>query len=485
MGDHWLCLIQGEQIGPLSFARLQQLAEAGRLKPHDYVRPENQEEWSFATDVPNLLPTTAVTQDAAEAPRRRADAAAPPKRRDSGTIPRGQAVSPASVAPARAAAPPPKRIPAGRAVAASPAANIPTGQALAPPVRSPQASESSPSLFIVTDTNANGTGSSVTRGRPHHKTKGGISPLLLGGGIVAGLLGIIVVLMLSGVIDLTSSEPVARNKATKEETAKEPIEPSEDANPTEDADAAKSEKGEKNATAASDRALLKGISKWSDASRIKSVTLHKLTLAVTGVWLSASETGEPYLGGDAVEKPKFLVVKLNVENGPGAAPLNFAGWSHSAVLFNAEDQSIRPIAVKPGVKETLEAGESHLDTLIFPLASVEFEKLRLVLPHETVGIPDSKSFALELPRHVVGKGLEASVATTTPVNGRIVGSETGDSQIIAPPPVLKTAPEEEAMPTTTPPVIAATPPKKDDDDINSLLDALKAKAEERDKMEKK
>ncbi len=33
MGDHWLCLIQGEQIGPLSFARLQQLAQAGLRNP--------------------------------------------------------------------------------------------------------------------------------------------------------------------------------------------------------------------------------------------------------------------------------------------------------------------------------------------------------------------------------------------------------------------------------------------------------------------
>ena len=31
MADQWLCLIDGQKIGPVTFTRLQQLADAGRL----------------------------------------------------------------------------------------------------------------------------------------------------------------------------------------------------------------------------------------------------------------------------------------------------------------------------------------------------------------------------------------------------------------------------------------------------------------------
>jgi hypothetical protein len=200
---------------------------------------------------------------------------------------------------------------------------------------------------------------------------------------------------------------------------------------------------------------------------------------VTGLWLSASEQGEPYVvtaEGATDKAAKFLVIKLQIDNAPGAAPMDYQGWWEKALLFDDAEQAIQPLA--PGKspervsKQRIEPGGSATDTLVFPLASVDFEKLRLVLPHQTVGIKDAKSFGLELPRHALGRGLETQLANSSdaPVSAQVTGNAPMEiiEKAASPMPRLKAD---------------AAKPKVNDDELG--LNKLEARARELDKMEKK
>jgi hypothetical protein len=460
MSDQWLCLIDGQKLGPLSFTRLKQLAEAGRLKGDDYVRPATDEQWLVAKNVPNLIPAPAVTPD-------RAESTAPVKRRHSGPLPVAAAIVERSAAvPHRSGVI--DNVPRGKVVASPPPPRA--AAADPPPVHS--------APFLID------SGAAHEPATPHrgHKKQNNAMPLMIGGVAVVGVLAVVLVLVLSGTINLSGS-PTAVANADTEKTNTKPLNVAEEfsdeeANPAgESADT--NEPPKQPAARKNVNKALATVKQFRDISKLKNIKLPPAQIAITGLWLSASEQGQPYTasaeGGD--KTAKFLVIKLQIDNAPGAAPMDYQGWGDEALLFDDADQAIQPLP--PGksperiAKQRIEPGGSLSDTLVFPLASVEFEKLRLVLPHETVGIKDAKSFGLELPRGAIGRGVETQLANSKeqPVNAQ-VRRDQSPMEIV-----------DKAAAPMPQPKPAAGKAKADDDELG--LNKLKAKADERDKMEQK
>lgn len=453
MSDQWLCLIDGQKIGPVTFARLRQLAEAGRLRAEDYVRPADTEQWLIAKNVPDLIPAPAVSID-------RAGAAVPPrsKRRHSDSLPVAKAIEP------EVAAAPPQR--------AIPPVSLPKGKPLPPVGASSAAAAGLP--FVVVDPAA--TGAAAASPLLARKKKRDALPLIMGGVAAVGVLAVVQVLVLSGAFSPSVTPPVAN--AETEQKSTPPAEfNEEEANPEfEDASSAVA----KIAPAPGKHPLLKTVRQYLDITkRYKVSNTLPVQVSVTGLWLSASEQGEPYVASteSGSDKPaRFLVVKVKIDNAPGAAPVDYQGWGDEAVLFSDADLAIEPLP--PGksperiAKQRLEPGGSLVDTLVFPLDRVEYEKLRLALPHETVGIKDDKSFGLELPRHALGRGMETKLAgpSEPAVNAQVIGDLP--EQII----------DKTPQPAANPPVVKAPVLKASEDELG--LDKLEARARELDKLER-
>jgi hypothetical protein len=481
MPEQWLCLIDGQKIGPVKFSRLQQLAEAGRLRADDYVRPADQEQWLVAKNVPNLNLIPAPTPERAEAKPNEQ----PAKKHHSGTLPVAQQIveSTADASAVIAISPTPRGKPASGA--------IPKGNAVMPAPLGKAVSIAPKSdgdlPFIITKESA-ASSDEESSSRVRDKKKSNSMPLLIGGGAIAGILGVVLILVLSGVIDLSGNSEVASTTPQKKPTKLPPVvdEDGEEANPDAEtgdekkADAAPA-KAAKGGAKSSKDGLLATVKQFRDITKVKNISLQPAKVSITGLWLSPSEKGEPYVakapdeGQQAVAK--FLVVKIKIDNAAGAAPMNYTGWGDEAVLFDAADKPIIPLA--PGgstdrvAKQRIEPGGSLVDTLVFPLEDIEFEKLRLALPHETVGIKDSKSFGLELPRHALGRGLETQAADTASpgVSARVTGSEPGE--------IIDKTPAAEAVAKPNPAKPAAPKPMETDDE------AVQRKAEEKVRLEEK
>jgi hypothetical protein len=475
MADRWLCLIDGQKIGPVKFSRLKQLAEAGRLRAHDYVRPEDQEQWSSAHEIADLIPSPAVTPETAET---QPDAhPLPEKRRHSGSLPVARSVEDTVAVPKLKRA-------------------MPVGTAVAPPpvtksvgVKAKEGSGEFP-LFVAKDDHTGTHGESTAHGHGRKPKKSSALPLMIGGGAVAGVLGLLLILVLSGVIDLSGSnnEVAASAPPNKSKPGVETAVPEdeEEANPEDanaEADVAKTKKVGK--VDAKD-SLLKSVKQFRDVTKIKNIGIPPAVISFTGIWLSASENGEPFVADGAQQAtPKYLVLKVKIDNAPGAAPMAYKGWGNEAVLFDEADKAIQPLPPSGSrdriAKQRIEPGGSLTDTLIFPLDSLEFDKLRLALPHETVGIKDSASFGLELPRHALGRGLDTQVAggADPAINARKTSDE-GKEEIIDTTPVSNDAPMANSAPAPMPEK-PAPKPKNDDDDFLRKLDE---RAKMLDKMEK-
>lgn len=455
MSDQWLCLIDGQKLGPLKFTRLQQLAETGRLKPDDYVRPASDEQWLVAKNIPNLIPAPPVTIDQAET------GVPAPKRRNSGPLPVAQAI----VEPAAAAA----AIPRGKTVAVPP-----SGRTIAPP-----AIDGVP--FLVSDPNPNHSGVGLLHAR---KKKNNAMPLMIGGVAVVGVLAVVLVLVLSGAISFSGAATPVANAETKKEAAPSVDDErsdefdDEETNPTDVV--AEASPAAKPALRRNTNSALATVKQFRDITNLQNIKFGPAKIAVTGLWLSASEKGDPYAAaaGSADNKAaKYLVVKVKIENAAGAAPMEYQGWGDEAVLFDEADQSIAPLP--PGksperiARQRIEPGGSLIDTLVFQLSSHEFQTLRLVLPHATVGIKGGKSFGLELPRQALGRGFSTELANVADaaVKAKVAGGD-GPGDIV----------DKNAAPMAQPKPAADKPKKADDDDF---IKKLEAKAQALDKMEQK
>jgi hypothetical protein len=468
MSDQWLCLIDGQKIGPVKFTRLQQLAEAGRLKAEDYVRSVEEEQWLIAKNVPNLKLLAPVAPERVETNS---------KRRNSGPLPVAQPVAdegtvtlpqPATVVIPKGKTPPP----VGRAI----------GSAPPPPVRSE-------APLFVTEPKHEGSESSSSSHLHGRKKKSNSMPLLIGGVAVVGVLGLVLVLVLSGAFN---PAPETDTVATKEPVKKSPApivneeNPDEEANPeaAEEPTNVDSKKATKPAGKSSGKSpLLASVKQFLDITKRYKPSKLPVQIAVTGMWLSSSEAGEPYVakedGSDEKAKdPKYLVIKVKVENAPGAAPIDYQGWGDEAMLFDEKDNPIAPLP--PGkadriVKQKIEAGGSLVDTLVFSLSDVEFETLRLALPHATVGIKDDKSFGLELPRHALGRGLESKLAGggDVPVSARVTGG--GPEKII------------DETPAVDPPAVAPkpAPAKPKTEEVDEVTRKLEEKIRLEEEFERK
>lgn len=454
MSDQWLCLIDGRKLGPLTFTRLQQLAETGRLKPDDYVRRANNEQWLAARNVPNLIPSPSISVD-------RAETCVPgPKRRQSSRLPVAQAIGDAAIA---------DEIPRGKVLSgpASGSATAPVPAASAP--------------FVIRESKPGHSGAGVLHGRSKQRDR---MPLMLGGAAAAGVLVILLILVVSGVINLSGDAPSMASPGSEQPSAKSPrIEfDGEEANPDDfevtPKDVARKKAPENRET--KQNALLASVKQFRDVSKLRNIKLSPAQIEVTGLWLSATDQGEPYVASSDTEgdkAAKFLVIKLQIDNAPGAAPMEYQCWGNEAVLFDDADQVIQPL--QPGkmkeriVKQKIDAGGSLVDTLVFPLENVNFGKLRLVLPHETVGIKDRGSFGLELPRHALGRGLENKLVKTSTSSVAVQASDSEESAAIQPKP---------ATPTPQTKADAAKPKTEADDEF---IRKLEARGRELDKMEQK
>lgn len=436
MPDQWLCLIDGQKLGPLTSMRLQQLAATGRLKPDDYVRPVDDEQWRAAKDIPQLSPAPPITQDRAET--------------SAGNKHRSPPVHQAIIQPAVTVGDTPSRM-------------------APPPVESAPSPVASDAPFIVIEAKPGESGVGLLHGP--EKTSTNTIPLMIAGVAVVGVLAVVLVLVLSGVIDVS----IGATPVTKAEIEKKPALPEEPGEfNNEESNAAGSE--ERTPAAATlqkqspkKNALLASVTQFLDVTkRYRSNGRLAVQVSVTGLWLSADVKGEPYVAAaklDGEPTPQFLVVKLKIRNAAGASPAKYQGWKDKAVLFDDAGEPIEPIAANESADQVadqqIEPGGSLDERLVFPLANVEFEKLRLVLPHDTVGIKDNRSFGLELPRHALGRGLD-----TREAGGDIPALEIVDKD-----------------PGPMPPAKAASAKPKDD--LEELLKKLDAKAKERDEMEKK
>jgi hypothetical protein len=461
MADRWLCLIDGQKIGPVKFSRLQQLAEAGRLKAHDYVRPEDQEQWSSAHEIADLFPATEVTPETAE--RQPTAETAGEKRRHSGPLPVARSLG----EDVTVATPKLKR-------------GTPLGTAVAPPVSSAvQDSKSEFPLFVSKDDQPSAhSGSTHAIGRKPKRSN--TLPLMIGGSAIVGVLGLVLLLVLSGVIDLSGgTKEVAASTPAKKPKADDGIAVEEDseANPTETKDESNKEPGaDKTAKSADGKhPLLKTVERFNDITKgSPKLRGSGIKVGVSGLWLSSSESGTPATGG---ETPKYLVVKVKIDNPAGAAPLEYKGWGDEAVLFDAADKATQPLPTPDQIaKQSVAPGSSLVDTLVFPLENVEFETLRLALPHATIGVKDSKSFGMEVPRHALGRGLDTQLAgrADPAISARKTPGES-EEEIVDKVPAANSVP----MPMLIPMKAAAKP--NDDDDIDRKLEE---RAKLLDKMEK-
>ena len=489
MSDQWYCLLDGQKIGPVKFSRLQQLVEAGRLRADDYVRPVAQEQWSTAREIADLIPTPEMT-----APMMTAEPN-PETRRSAATIPRAKAISETeeiTIAAPRKKKAPATEIPKGSAVAPAKIEVVPT-----PP--KPTADDGLP-FIITTEPKATKSSARQKANEPKplgQRTPGKKSskngPLLVGGGAIVAILATALLLVLTGVIDFSSP---AVPTATANAAAKlQPIVGGEEDNPTteaetQDADRLAKPTARKGAAKTDKAALLTSVKQFVDISKFKQVSVSP-AIAITGLWLSGSEAGEPFVATPEQPAARFLIVKVKIDNARGAAPLNYQGWGNTAVLYDDADQAIQPLPPDKSpegiTKQRLDAGESLVDTLVFPLVNVEFEKLRLAVPHSTVGIKDDKCFGLELPRRALGRGLDTKYAgANTAVNARVssgAAAAIADMNPVAAPVVAPVTGAEPALATVAAPAKPAVAKDKNDDD--DFLDKLKAKADERDKMEQK
>jgi hypothetical protein len=59
MSEHWYYAQNGQRVGPITLAGLQQLVVSGRLGPMDMVQGAAQPHWLSARDVPGLFPQPA------------------------------------------------------------------------------------------------------------------------------------------------------------------------------------------------------------------------------------------------------------------------------------------------------------------------------------------------------------------------------------------------------------------------------------------
>ncbi len=61
MEKQWFCSVGGQQYGPVSEEELRSWVASGRVRPADLVWSEGMAEWTAASMIPGLTPTTAVT----------------------------------------------------------------------------------------------------------------------------------------------------------------------------------------------------------------------------------------------------------------------------------------------------------------------------------------------------------------------------------------------------------------------------------------
>jgi hypothetical protein len=467
MSERWFCVIDGQQIGPVPYSRLRQLATAGRLKAEHYVRAESAVDWTSVAEIQDLLEPLVVTQDAAESPVKAAKRMA-----DSQSLPRAKALETTTASL-------PTGIPVGSAVASA-------RQTTSPP----------PAPLFVTDAAPAG-GARLAAGSQQGKRKKNNGPLLIGGGAVVALAGIVVLLVLTGMINFggkaetetANAPPKAATKAPparkddEEEANPEAAEPEAIAPKPSDARAAKGKKQQP----AGVEAQLSKVTRWFDGSK-PGIKTGGLKLGVAGLWLSSTAEGTPYVAPEegedsATAAPQYLVVKVKIENAVGAAPIDYRGWNDEAFLVDDAGKVAKPLDKVPDSAgaQKISAGRTLVDTLVFKLSQSDFEKLRLVLPHATVGLKDDKSFGFELPKHALGTGLEGTTLAANKLKPAIAARVAGDAT-----PGEIVAGDDEAMADEMPakPGVAAavTKPKDDEDDITRKLEA---RARELDKMEKK
>ena len=68
--DHWFVLRNEQQIGPIRFDQLQELARREILHPSDLIWGPGRETWTTAKDIPALFKHTSVASNSAIEPPR-------------------------------------------------------------------------------------------------------------------------------------------------------------------------------------------------------------------------------------------------------------------------------------------------------------------------------------------------------------------------------------------------------------------------------
>ena len=76
----WFCIVGGQQYGPVTEEVLRSWAQAGRLRPADYVWREGMPEWAPAATVHSLFPPVAPAEVQGVPPRSPPPASRPTRR---------------------------------------------------------------------------------------------------------------------------------------------------------------------------------------------------------------------------------------------------------------------------------------------------------------------------------------------------------------------------------------------------------------------
>ncbi len=358
----WYCAIDGQQYGPLSTEELRDLAEQGRLRPTDHVRPTESEQWTKAAKVRGLFSATAKPR-AKTGPPPIAGSKAPPVARPA---------SPTTALPT--------------AIPLQPVAADPIDQGHAAPV-------TAPFVNIAADAPATEDHGFRRDRRPSAKQQNLR--------IVVGLSVALLVLMVAALLLMGRSRPASRTAAERAE--KDPA-PAATADPeTDPVTTILEDSTAPQVTKDESRPLFPPIRRWVTAGTQKRVVGDSMRLHVPAAWWAADPSPD-----------RTLVVQVEITNRSADRPLHYTGW---AACPGVQNRRLALLAVTPdeppvaahasrdaltdsAQPQQVTPGQTVTRNLEFSLSpDAEVECFRLMLPYEAWGLSGEVGF--EIPDAMV------------------------------------------------------------------------------------